>query len=452
MEETAKVQFHPDAAGRFNELAQEILRSVLSFGPFETAPSGAAEIHPVFQISASDVIGEIKVERSAINRLGEEVGRYWNSNGLRVGWEGDGFERIRQLARRFETAAPIKGQVSLTFLCNEVFNWLRATLERRRTDSLSDYIAERCCTVIEDHEIWIPVHRTYSTQDFALGDVEFRTVSKAMMDDWFGRLFPEGIKDPAAALAINRERSHIQAGIAAKFRVKAERQKAREIAQSAANEAIGLLRFLSHVNWTCRIVSYCAPLGKESTLQSVELFVKNGSIQNRQKAVIDQGPAGWSIDEALVLSPGLLEQLQNLAANRRGTEFRSDLYDALQLHSRNSVSVAVSHKIVFVIAAIESLLLKDSSEPIQKNLGERMAFIIGKNLEQRKPIVVNVEEFYRIRSRLIHHGREASDADIAVIDAFFFNVWWTFRHLLAFMDQYKTKADLISALEDKKLS
>jgi len=25
---------------------------------------------------------------------------YWNSNGLRVGWEGDGFERIKQLARR----------------------------------------------------------------------------------------------------------------------------------------------------------------------------------------------------------------------------------------------------------------------------------------------------------------------------------------------------------------
>jgi hypothetical protein len=452
MEETAEVQFHPDAAARFNELARDILQSVSSFGPFEPAPSGTSQLHPVAEIPASDIIGEIKIEKTAINRLGEEVGRYWNSKGLRVGWEGDGFERIKELARKFAGATPVKGQVSETFLCNEVFIWLRATLERQRTDSLTDYIAERCCGVIEDHEIWIPVHRTYSTQDFALGDVEFRTVSKAMMDDWFGRLFPEGIKDPAAALAINRERSHIQAGIAAKVRVKAERQKAREIAQSAANESIGLLRFLSHVNWTCRIVSYCAPLGKESTLQSVELFVKDGSILNRQKAVIDQGPPGWNIDEARQLCPGLLEELQKLAEDRRSTEFRRDLYDALQLHSRNSVSVAVSHKIVFVIAAIESLLLKDSSEPIQKNLGERMAFIIGKNLEQRKPVVVNVEEFYRIRSRLIHHGREASDKDIAVIDAFFFNVWWTFRHLLATMDQYKTKADLISALEDKKLS
>jgi hypothetical protein len=107
---------------------------------------------------------------------------------------------------------------------------------------------------------------------------------------------------------------------------------------------------------------------------------------------------------------------------------------------------------VFVIAAIESLLLKDSNEPIQKNLGERMAFIVGKTLDERKPIVANVDEFYRIRSRLIHHGREATARDTAVIDAFFFNVWWTFRHLLASVDQYKTKTDLISTLEDRKLS
>jgi len=71
------------------------------------------------------------------------------------------------------------------------------------------------------------------------------------------------------------------------------------------------------------------------------------------------------------------------------------LYDVLQLHSRSSIAAGVSHKIVFVIAAIESLLLKDSNEPIQKNLGERMAFIIGESLEERKKIVANVEDFYR---------------------------------------------------------
>lgn len=446
-----RIEFHPEAVARFNELAQEILRSVSSFGPTTPRPSGTSEIHPVVQIPESDIIGEIKVEQAAVNRLGEEVGRYWDSRGLRVGWEGPDFERIKGLAHKIATAGPLKGRISEPFLCDQIFNWLQSTLEQERTNSLTDQIAECCSTAIEDQEIWIPVHRTYSSQDFALGDVEFRTVSKAMMEEWFGRLFPDGMKDGAAMYATNRERSQIQGCIAARIRVNAERQQAREIAQSAANEAVGLLRFLSHVNWTCRIVSYSQPLGKQNTLQSVELFVKDGSIMNSQKSALDQGPAGWNVDEAKAMSPGLLEHLQNLGADRRSTEFRSDLYDALQLHSRNSASVAVSHKIVFVIAAIESLLLKDSNEPIQKNLGERMAFIIGTNLDNRKRLVQDVEDFYRIRSRLIHHGREATEPDMAVIDAFFFNVWWTFRHLLASVDQYKTKVDLISTLEDRKL-
>jgi len=53
---------------------------------------------------------------------------------------------------------------------------------------------------------------------------------------------------------------------------------------------------------------------------------------------------------------------------------------------------------LFVAAAIESLLLKDPHEPIQKSLGERMAFLIGHSLAERKEIVKAVEGFYRIRS------------------------------------------------------
>jgi len=76
--------------------------------------------------------------------------------------------------------------------------------------------------------------------DFTLGDVEFRTVSESMIDEWFHRMFPNGIAEPDAALAIHRERSRIQGGIAARIKVTAEGEKAREIAHAAANETVGL--------------------------------------------------------------------------------------------------------------------------------------------------------------------------------------------------------------------
>jgi len=251
---------------------------------------------------------------------------------------------------------------------------------------------------------------------------------------------------------INRERAAIQGSVAACVKVNAEVEKARQIAQTKAAEAVGLLRLLSPVNWTCKLVSYCLPVGKENTQSTLELFVKDGAIENTSKGTIEHGPSGWNIDEARCRNPGLLEALNHLASNREATGFRRDLYETLLLYSRHSISAEISHKIVFVTAALESLLLKDSHEPIQKNLGERMAFLIGSNLAERKDVVSNVEAFYDIRSRFVHHGREVSSTDTEIVDKFFVNAWFCLTRLLPQVSQYATKSFLIDTLEDRKLS
>src|SRR5664279_4843374 len=113
-----KLTFHPEAASRFDQLADEVLKTVRSFGPVHPPPQPIrrAEIHPVFNLTENDIIGEISVKQQSVNRLGEETARFWNSNGVRVGWEGNEFQSIKELARRFENADPIKDLVSHEFL------------------------------------------------------------------------------------------------------------------------------------------------------------------------------------------------------------------------------------------------------------------------------------------------------------------------------------------------
>jgi len=446
------VEFHAEAVARFSSLAKEVLNSVRSFGSVAPPNSGGAEIHPVAHISAADIIGEVEVRESSFNGLGVEVGRYWNSKGLRVGWEGPEFDAVKNLALRFGNATPIKGRVSDSFLIDEVFKWLRETLEQRRSDELHTYIAQRCSSEIKDYEIWVPVFRTYSAADFKIGSVDFRTVTKAMMDRCYERVPEDVASRPDVALTLSRQRSRIQGSLAACIRARAELKNAKQIAQSATDEAIGLLRFLSKVNLTCRLVSHCLPVGRENTLLAMELFVEDDAITSISNASIEQGPAGWSIDEARSYWPGILESLDRLASDRETTQFRSDLYGALQLHSRQSVAADIPQKMLFVVAAIESLLLKDSHEPIQKNLGERMAFLIGDSLPARKEIVRNVEDFYRIRSDFFHHGESVRAEETDVIDKFFFSVWFSLTRLLAQVDQYSTKEQLLASLDDIKFS
>jgi len=185
----------------------------------------------------------------------------------------------------------------------------------------------------------------------------------------------------------------------------------------------------------------------------VTLIIENGEIESISKAAVEQGLAGWNVDESRQTPSvaGVLEQLHRLALNR-STEFQTDLYGALQLHARHSVAREIAHKIVYVVAAAESLLLRDSREPIQKNLGERMAFLIGNTLEERKKIIQNVEEFYDIRSRLIHHGRDVRDDQKDIVDNFFFWVWLSLVRLLSRIDQFQTRNDMFTMLENKKLS
>jgi hypothetical protein len=215
-----------------------------------------------------------------------------------------------------------------------------------------------------------------------------------------------------------------------------------------------MVRFLSEVNWTCRITSYCLPIGKESTRTTVDIKVQNGEIRSIGKGVIDEGPSGWNVDGARKspMNVDVLELLQDLASKRSTTELRTDVYGALQLHARASIATEVAHKLVFVVAAAESIFLRNASEPIQKNLGERMTFLIGQDVEERRKVIRNVDEFYGIRSGLIHHGKEVQDHQKDVVDEFFVNVWFSFIILMRSAGQWKTRNDMFATLEDRKLA
>ncbi len=313
------IEFHENAAARFNELAQELLTKVRAFPAVEPRSNGASLIHPMAQLSEKDVSGVIAWKQSSVNGFGEETGRYWDSSTGRMGYEAEEYAAVRNLAARLEQSEPLKDRVSLRFLLDELFTWLRETLEAKRTDTLTDFIAKRRSEAVKDHEFWIPVYRTYSSREFSMGPVQFRTISPAMLERWYSRIPEEQRKrEPGVDIVLRRQRSALQGTLAACVVVEADPIKAAEAARTAADEAIALLRFLSEVNWTCRITSHCLPMGKENTRTTMDILVQNGEIRSIGKGVIEQGPAGWNVDEArrFPLTAGVLESLQELASQR----------------------------------------------------------------------------------------------------------------------------------------
>jgi hypothetical protein len=99
---------------------------------------------------------------------------------------------------------------------------------------------------------------------------------------------------------------------------------------------------------------------------------------------------------------------------------------------------------------MESVLLRNDNEPIQQNVGERMAFINANTVEERQRIIRNLKAAYTLRSRFIHHGHTIDQRE--TVWQLMISAWSLFTTLAKFSQRFETKDELIDHLEAMKLS
>ncbi|HXP86914.1 MAG TPA: hypothetical protein VN841_19450 [Bryobacteraceae bacterium] len=443
-----ELSFHPDAAKRFDERATAIPSTVQCLRAIRDPSSQTPDVHPVETIHREDILSHERFVFE-LDPTGETTGVSWASGSMLVGWIGAAFQPIKALVDSMGQTKPFRDLVSREFILEQTCHWLCDTLERRRSEGLSEFITLRSRDAVQDFDIWIPLFQTYSSAEFSIGDVAFRVFTREIMEEWWNRIPTRIREDPVSIAALNRRRSELQASLAVCVSVHAENRKAVEIARTKAQDATALLRFLSPANLNSRLTSYCTPNGARAPREVTEVFMKAGHIDHVSRALQERGATDWPLDKSIQLRPGVLENLHRLALDT-STEFRRSLYDALILYSRQTLAIEVSDKLVFTLSALESMLLRDANEPIQKNLGERMAFLIGQTAQERKDIVKNIDEVYRIRSAFVHHGQ--TSRHVETVDRFLVNAWTTFSRLMDLSIKYRTKAALVGALEDLKMS
>jgi Apea-like HEPN len=94
----------------------------------------------------------------------------------------------------------------------------------------------------------------------------------------------------------------------------------------------------------------------------------------------------------------------------------------------------LNDRIVYTLSALEGLLLKNASEPLQQNLAERMAFLLFKEAEARWDTVRNLRAVYDMRSKYIHHRVSLSDE--RELEMFVRNANFTLSQALRFSSRF----------------
>jgi hypothetical protein len=145
-----------------------------------------------------------------------------------------------------------------------------------------------------------------------------------------------------------------------------------------------------------------------------------------------------------------LNPVRDLLVANQKTEFQQVVLDSVLLYTRSTTVREPVDKLVFIFSALESILLKNETEPIQTHIADRLAFILGISVEERKSIVRLVRICYNLRSKFLHHGRTLEDFES--LAKFMMYVWVFFIRLTKYAHQYATKSEFIEAIETRKYS
>ena len=464
--EDMKPELHPQAAKNFEDKARELLAAIAPEPRPEPTEPPTHIFRPGRPFAAT--FGEGDLSGFEITGKGDAFGgttaRYFEHEGRRFGLEGEQYQALARLSEGVQRTKAFREVVSTKWVEDTILDWIKTGFGGGAAPALGDYLAERCEEDVSEHELWFPVSNLSVESDLGFGRVVFTTISEEMMDRWeeaAQKAKEEGIAAgrgegyPAPVdYYIHRKRQELQGLAAATVTVKAEPKRAFEVALRESERAVAALSVYQVAATTIpEVTSYCALLGRENEEEIRHLEVQGGDIRSDAVQGVAKPVLHWHLSDEEVSKNKRsfgFDNVSELLSSGRRSPFQDLLLDALLLYSRSTREKDLSGRLVYVLVALESVLLRNDSEPIQQNVGERMAFLIADTLDKRKAAIRNLKDAYALRSRFVHHGHTIDQLE--TVRRFLLDAWVLFLELAKSSRKYDTKEQLIDDLEAMKLS
>lgn len=451
MNTPTNLSFHPDAAANFNARGNSLLSAIEPLKPKESTRTFRAESHPVLVLTPNDL--PLTMLRQTVDPFTMEVSEIaFVSEDKTVGLTSKHCEEVEALAEAIQKTTDFKPRVSRDYVRRTILDWLERQHEKASEIDLSSFILERANDALATVEVWVPLANLAVEREVRLDPVRLRNLSKARIDAWAeeARIGKSGSDLKLADETMEKLRQRIQGLAAAVITLRAESMFAVDKALEKAEETAALFRLLHPANSKPNAVYYCRPLGREPIETHLALLVKDGVLQSRIENTSPPFPVKWELSEQHLSSlEEDLADLRQLVRIGRRSDFSLAALEAIRLYSRSTLSRTPSDKLVYIFSSLESILLKDSGEPLQASIGDRLAFVLGKSLHERKRINSLVRTAYGWRSRFVHHGQTTID-DLKTLQAFMKYTWEFFLRLSKHVPHYQSKIEFIDAIDSRK--
>lgn len=442
--------FHPEAARAINVRGEALIDRVTRRDRKPQPARFRSQRIPHLKLMQEDIVGRLAGQR--VDELANEV--------LTVHFEGPegpaelGVEGVKELDKVGNLAHKyLSGKVAVAerFLRDKIIDWIQGKYRREIEESLSDFILKKLRGEVVPRTIMLPIAYLSLEEDLPFGPVEFKVITADMMDSWYEWYKRVPVAGEVATLDswFDRLRKDTQGLAAVTYSVEADETYALQECLEKAEQAVALLRIIHPVNTSPHTALYVRPLGSENVESYYAHCYKAGLFNGYRAQVRWPFPSFWEFPKE-EHGNRILQNLIHLFALKERTDFQQRLFDALLIYSKNNVAREAYEKLIFCLVAVESMLLKNASEPIQDNIGERMAYLLGNSPTERLEIEALVKRIYDIRSKFVHHGQRPTDME--TLARFMKRVWVLFFHLILNMSTVSTKDEMIETLKHVKYS
>jgi Apea-like HEPN len=445
-------EFHASAAASIESLASDTFGVVrkIDLAKKEVKPEHWWRPEDVHTLTDKDILGDATAWLPQVN--GEDA--------LVFMWHGQHIFGLTQhdysyLIRLVDAVLKVKWvqkSISSNFIEAAFIDWARKRLNEQAGDTFCEFFLGRCTKEVAKLKVIVPVQHLAVEEPFQFGPTMVRPLGPLYFDSLRENLLQlaSGKGEDAEAF-VGHLRKTMSNCSALEFEIVAEPNYAKEAALLRAADAIGLLRFFCVATVASTVMSPVTLLGALAIPQShVIICGDEGSIRYSSGIAIDK-VEHWRISrrdlagflqENLAVIGGLLE-LEKLS------EFERAVRSGIIAFSRAITFPEISDRLVFALSAIEGLMLRNQSEPIQQNVAERIAFLTTTQPEKRQAIVENFRKAYKTRSQYIHH--RLTTTDVSELDQAFENIRAALAQAVVNLQEFDTKEEFLLAIDNTKL-
>ncbi|TPI27772.1 hypothetical protein FJW08_22670 [Mesorhizobium sp. B3-2-1] len=444
-------EFHPSAAASIEALASE---AFLLVREIEIAKKNSKEgdwwqPDNATTITDDDIVGEPMMWLHQSSRDDALIFMWHDSRSF--GLTRLDYEKLIKLIDAILKAKWAQKSVSWKFVERVFIDWVRHRFRTRSDGPFCDFFLEGCSKEVVPLTAVVPIQHLAVEEAFEFGPTKIVPMGPKYFDDLSERILQVvPYKEESIASFITHLRKKMEDCSAIEMQIISEPGYAQEAALQRATDAIGLLRFFSVATVASTMMSPVTLLGALSVPESHVLTQgADGALGYASRVAIDS-VEHWRISKRDII--GFREEnlavVGSLLDLDKLSDFGRAIRSSILAFARAITFPELSDRLVFAFSAIEGLMLRNASEPIQQNVAERVAFLTTRVPDKRQKIVENFKSSYKMRSQYIHHRLTALDE--IELDQVFVNIRTALAQAVANLQRFKTKDDFLAAIDRTK--